>query len=359
MVGGAQLLYRIGLDCGWYGGLKHPVVCRVNTPHVLLPCCLSRCRALPVYPHMPHRRLLAANLPCRRRRRPENDVWRMPAQGLHPAGQQGHLWRSSGGGAPCLLYFLLLAGLRVCWLLFAWPACAAPSRHASLVPQQVSLGTELNTVCVSVSRVLFLLQVMIIPEDQKDVAISVPTIVSVNVSREQPAGGLGRIHAALQLGGAAAAPPGLDAPVPLDIRAHCDCHTFCLHCLQDTIIEENVVTDRGAGFAIESADTAAFVNTTFRKNVSPNAAGQPLRDSLPLPLYTPLPCFFKAAMHPSVQTRMSDLCCHCTILSCQVAALRGGGGWCNSPQPVQLFVSNLENNTATTGGGLFAHGNCT
>ncbi len=46
---------------------------------------------------------------------------------------------------------------RVCagWLLVAWPACAAPSRHASSVPQQVSLGTELNTVCVSVSRVLF------------------------------------------------------------------------------------------------------------------------------------------------------------------------------------------------------------
>lgn len=38
------------------------------------------------------------------------------------------------------------------------------------------------------------------------------------------------------------------------------------------MIEENVVTDRGAGFAIETADMAVFVNATFRKNVSRQAA---------------------------------------------------------------------------------------
>ena len=126
MVGGAQLLYRIGLDCGWYGGLKHPVVCRVNTPHVLLPCCLSRCRALPVYPHMPHRRLLAVNL---------------------PAGGGGGLKMMSGvcllkgctlrgnratyGGAlevghhACCCFCCKLGRVCAGWLLVAWPAHTA------------------------------------------------------------------------------------------------------------------------------------------------------------------------------------------------------------------------------------------
>lgn len=47
---------------------------------------------------------------------------------------------------------------------------------------------------------------------------------------------------------------------------------LCPAPLQDTVIEENVVTDRGAGFAIETADMAVFVNATFRKNVSRQAA---------------------------------------------------------------------------------------
>ena len=72
----------------------------------------------------------------------------------------------------------------------------------------------------------------------------------------------------LQCSAAAGARPGPDAPAQPDVCAFCYCRPFFLYCLQDTIIEENVVTDRGAGFAIESADTATFVNTTFRKNVS-------------------------------------------------------------------------------------------
>ena len=62
-----------------------------------------------------------------------------------------------------------------------------------------------------------------------------------------------------------------------------------------------MVTDRGAGFHIESADIAAFVNVTIADNV---------------------------------------------------AAQRGGGGWCsNSPQPLTLAQCTLTNNTAPVGGG--------
>ena len=69
-----------------------------------------------------------------------------------------------------------------------------------------------------------------------------------------------------------------------------------------------MVTDRGAGFHIESADIAAFVNVTIADNV---------------------------------------------------AAQRGGGGWCsNSPQPLTLAQCTLTNNTAPVGGGLFALGPC-
>ena len=73
--------------------------------------------------------------------------------------------------------------------------------------------------------------------------------------------------------------------------------------LQDSMIEGNIVTDRGAAYAIESADIAAFLNTTITNNV---------------------------------------------------AAMKGGGGWCASETPVQLIFSTVQNNSAAIGGGFFA-----
>lgn len=127
------------------------------------------------------------------------------------------------------------------------------------------------------------------------------------------------------------------------------------------------MTDRGAGFAIESAETAAFINVTFRKNVRTpaleEAAAQTAQqwrvvgargafppEALPSRTWQPFLRHVQAAhtCPPSPP-----------LFPRQVAALRGGGGWCNSPLPVQLFVSQVENNTAAVGGGLFAHGNCT
>jgi len=38
--------------------------------------------------------------------------------------------------------------------------------------------------------------------------------------------------------------------------------------------------------------------------------------------------------------------------------LQGGGLFCNAPAPVQLIASQLANNSAPSGGGIFAGPNC-
>jgi hypothetical protein len=76
---------------------------------------------------------------------------------------------------------------------------------------------------------------------------------------------------------------------------------------QDTLVDGNVATDHGAAFNIESADLAVLVNVSITNNV---------------------------------------------------AASRGGGGWCQSEVPLQLYGCLVQNNTAATGGGFFAQGPC-
>lgn len=76
--------------------------------------------------------------------------------------------------------------------------------------------------------------------------------------------------------------------------------------IEDTTVENNIVSDRGAGFYFDNHNSLIFRNVLLRNNT----------------------------------------------------AAKGGGGWCTAPTLSQLYNTTFEGNTAEYGGGLFADSKC-
>lgn len=155
--------------CLW----RCPLLSKVPA-HAAPPLCIELHSATYFLPAncWPHH-FTSLHFPSRRwRRRPENDVWCVPAEGLRGARQQGHLRRRAGGACCCC---------RRCaqqrWSKLHGSIRLTAEQHSrGHRNRHTRLADPPTTHPVSHHR-----QVMIIPEEEKDIAISVPTIVSVNV----------------------------------------------------------------------------------------------------------------------------------------------------------------------------------